>query len=121
MHGHIFLASTGVPLHGDNPLLYQGPSDPRVIRVGDEIIFTFNGGYYNENGTHLDSVLMYNYEQNSPIVPHIKGGSLMLATKQRRNKLHDKNWSAFVHVMTTHSIQQTKPINPSTILEISCV
>ena len=89
----------------------DGPIEPRVFKVGDKLLVSFNAAMALRKKFFVDWTTLWDFDDNKPIFPNIKGGSPMLKATDRKDDIpRDKHWMSFVKGGKLHFIHNLDPL-----------
>jgi len=54
----------------------DGPIEPRLVSVGDKVFVTFNAAMAFAQQNYMDFTILWDIDNDLPIIPRIEGGSL---------------------------------------------
>ena len=74
----------------------DGPIEPRLMKVKGKVYITFNAAMAFGYEKFLDFTIMWDLQENLPIIPKIKGGSPMFNATEPGDMPRDKHWMALV-------------------------
>ena len=88
----------------------DGPIEPRLCKVKDHLFVTFNTAMAIKHKHFIDFTMMWDYVQNVPIMPDIKGGSPMLNASDSKQVLRDKHWMALIQEEELYFVHNLDPL-----------
>ena len=88
----------------------DGPIEPRLCKVKDRLFISFNAAMSIAQKQSVDFTTLWDYQQNIPIFPHIKGGSPMLNSSDKDGVLRDKHWMALIQNDELYFVHNLDPL-----------
>ena len=88
----------------------DGPIEPRLIKVRGRVYVTFNAAMAFDYDVFLDFTIMWDIEENAPIIPKIKGGSPMVNATPKGDMPRDKHWMALVENNELYFVHKFDPL-----------
>ena len=88
----------------------DGPIEPRLCAVQDHLYVTFNTAMALTHKQAIDFTMMWDYHQNLPIIPEIKGGSPMFNSSDKDQVVRDKHWMALIQDDQLYFVHNLDPL-----------
>ena len=88
----------------------DGPIEPRLCKVQDHLFVTFNTAMAIRVKKFIDFTMMWDYNENIPIIPDIKGGSPMFNSSDKDEIVRDKHWMALIQNDELYFVHNLDPL-----------
>lgn len=88
----------------------DGPIEPRLVEVQGRLFVTFNSAMAFKQQYPMDYTIMWDIDQNLPIIPHIEGGTPMLNATEKDDMPRDKHWMALVDHDQLYFVHNLDPL-----------
>lgn len=88
----------------------DGPIEPRLTRVGDRLLCSFNAAMAFKQQWYMDFTVLWDMETNMPIIPKIRGGSPMVAAASKDEMPRDKHWMSLIDRGQLYFVHNLDPL-----------
>ncbi len=88
----------------------DGPIEPRVVTVQNRLLISFNAAMAFKQKVYMDYTVLWDYNQNMPIIPKIKGGTPMVNATEKDDMPRDKHWMALTHNDELYFVHNLDPL-----------
>lgn len=88
----------------------DGPIEPRLFELRGKVYITFNAAMAFGYDKLLDFTIMWDMDDNAPIIPKIKGGSPMINATEKGDMPRDKHWMACIRNNQLYFVHNFDPL-----------
>ena len=88
----------------------DGPIEPRVFVAQNRLFVSFNAAMAFKQMYYMDFTVMWDYDRNIPILPHIKGGTPMVNVTEPGDMPRDKHWMALLQKDDLYFVHNLDPL-----------
>lgn len=88
----------------------DGPIEPRLFKVKDRLFVSFNAAMAFKQQYYMDFTILWDMQQNVPIIPKISGGTPMRNATEPNDMPRDKHWMALIQNDELYFVHNLDPL-----------